>query len=42
MSRRKPFKKCVNREMSEGLTKKQAIKTCKIKLKKGENAKSNQ
>ncbi len=34
MARRKKFKKCVIREMSEGLTKKQATTACKIKLKK--------
>jgi len=40
MTRRKPFKKCVLKEMSEGLTRKQAIKICKIKFKKGEHGKN--
>lgn len=34
MARRKNFKKCVMREMKEGLTRKKAIEICKIKLKK--------
>ena len=32
--RRKKFKKCILKEMKEGLTRKKAVEVCNIKLKK--------
>ena len=39
MARRKPFRKCVDKEMRSGLTKKQATSKCKINFKKNGNKK---
>lgn len=32
--RRKPLKKCILKEMQEGLTRKKAVEVCKIKFEK--------
>ena len=39
MARRKPFKKCVMKEMESGLSKKEATTKCKRVLKKNGNKK---
>jgi hypothetical protein len=39
MARRKSFRKCIIKEMKDGLTRREATNKCKIKFKKEKNGK---